>query len=524
MPISRIPLGHNIATRDGTLTKDAKLGNALIEVEKGENISIVKRPGMVVEQAEPTGTGLGIFAVGTHLFSIVGGHFYDNGVDKGAVDDTDEYDFIASIDQAFIFFKNEAKGYVYTIASGTLLDLSGTITTQEGTTVNTSDTVTLSASNAAIQYGQIVSGTGIQSGTYVLAISGTTLTLSQPATASGTVTLTFTTSYPAQTVSGAVFVDGYYVVGTPEGLLYNSNVEDPTTWQAINYIGVVSDADKLVAINRTINYIVALGSQTTEFFYDAGTSPGSPFLPYQNSVLQFGAAAEDSVVQMDNTIVWVSTSKQKGRQIIALSGQTPQIISNQYIERILNLASDDDANMYATSVKTSGHSLYLLAIKDLNITLVYDFAQHGWTYWTSTEDNREGYFKGLFYCKFNDKDLFQHAVTGVVYSFDPNVYEDYGNPIQVFARTPLVDFGNNDRKFFSGIQVVGDKVDSYALLRYTNNDYQDFTSWTNLYLNSPKAQVNRGGQARRRAFDFLHTDNEPLRLQYLEVDYEQGDT
>jgi hypothetical protein len=523
MPITRIPLGHNIGSRNGTLDKDSKVGNAIIEVSKKESISIVKRPGLLTYQTPPTpGVGLGIFAAGTHLLSVVGTTLYDNGVAKGTVDGSDEYDWIWSVDATQVFFKNENHGYVYTLASGTILDLLGTITTQSGTTSNGSPVVTLSSSNPAIQIGQVVSGTGIPSGTYVLSIYGTALTLSTNATASGTTTLTFTTSYPGTTVSGAVFVDGYYVVGTPEGLLYNSNVEDPTTWQAINYIGVVSDADPLVAIGRTINYIVTFGSHHMEFFYDAGTSPGSPFLPYQNAVLQFGAASEDSLVQMDNTLIWMGTTKQKGFQVIALAGQTPQVISNPYIERIINQANPDYA--YAFSIKISGHSLYVLTLRDLGYTLVYDFAQQGWTYWTSTENNVEGYFRGQYYTKFQDMDLLQHNINGAIYEFDPNTYEDYGNPIAVFCRTPLMDFGNNSRKFYGDVQVIGDKVDSYALLRYTNDDYVTYSAWQNVNLNTSKSNVNRNGQGRRRSFDLLHADNVPLRLEYLEVSVEQGDT
>lgn len=523
MPVTRVPIAHNIATRDGTLTKDSKLGNAIIEVAKGENVSIVKRPGLTPYQTKTASAGLGIYSIGDKFFSIFGTTFYVNGVSKGTVDGTDEYDFIASVDQSVLFFKNEKKGYVYTIASDTLLDLSGTITTQSGTTSSGSPTVTLSASNAAIQPGQIVSGTGIAVGTYVLTIAGTTLTLSQNATANGTATLTFTTSYPTTTVSGAVFVDGYYVVGTPEGLLYNSNVEDPTTWQAINYVGVVSDADKLVAINRTINYIVALGERTTEFFYDAGTSPGSPFLPYQNSVLQFGTAAEDSVVQMDNTLVWVSTSKQAGRQVMALAGQTPQVISNSYVERCLNLETNVENNMYAFSVKISGHSLYVLSLKSLGFSLVYDFAQQGWTYWTSTENNREDYFKCLFYASYGGMDLLQHVSNGKVYQLSPNIYQDDGNPITVLARTPLIDGGNNQRKFYAAIQVIGDIKDTYLKVRYTNNDYQTWSDWRDLNMNLVKPQLSRLGQGRRRSFDILHLDNKPLRLQAIEVEVVPGD-
>ena len=522
MPVSRIPLGHNITTRDGTLNKDSKVGNAIIEVEKKESLSIVKRPGLKNYQSFGTGVGLGIFAAGSHLLSIVGTTLYDNNVAVGTVDGSDEYDFIYSVDGTQVFLKNENHGYVYTIASSTLLDLQGTITTQSGTTVSGTPVVTLSASNPAIQIGQIVTGTGIPTGTYVLTVFGTALTLSQNATANGSPTLTFTTSYPGTTVSGAIFVDGYYVVGTPEGLLYNSNVEDPTTWQAINYIGVVSDADPLLAIGRTINYIVTFGSHHIEFFYDAGSSPGSPFLPYQNSVIQFGIAAEDSLVQMDNTLIWMSTAKQKGYQVMAMSGQTPQVISNQYIERIINNCNPDYA--YAFSIKISGHSLYVLSLRDLGYTLVYDFSQNGWTYWTTTENNVESYFKGQYYTKLGTLDLLQHVDNGQIYQFDPNTYQDFGNPIQVFCRTPLTDFGNNSRKFYGDVQIIGDKVDSYALLRYTNDDYVTYSSWQNVNLNTAKSNVNRNGQGRRRSFDLLHADNVPLRLEYLEVNVEQGDT
>jgi len=523
MAISRVPCGHNIGTRDGTLNKDSKVGNAIIEIEKKESSAIVKRPGLLTYQTPPTtGTGQGIFAAGTHLLSIVNGVLYDNNVSKGTVDASGPYNFVYSVDQTQVFFKNDNHGYVYVLASGTIIDLLGTITTQTGATANGSPVVTLTASNPLIQVGQVVTGTGIPLGTYVLTVFGTALTLSQNATVNGSATLTFTTSYPSTTVSGAVFVDGYYVVGTPAGLLYNSNVEDPTTWQAINYIGVVSAADPLLAIGRTANYIVTFGTYHMEFFYDAGTSPGSPLLPYQNSVIQFGIASEFSLVQMDNTLIWMSTARQKGYQVMALSGQTAQVISNQYIERIINRC--DPAQAYAFSIKISGHSLYVLTLRDLGYTLVYDFAQNGWTYWSSVENNQETYFLGQFYAKFGTLDLLQHANTGTIYQFDPNTYQDYGNPINVFARTPLIDGGTNLRKFWRSVQIVGDKVDSYALVRYTSDDYQTYSAWQNVNLNTSKSEVHRLGQGRRRSFDLLHQDNCALRLEYFEVDVESGDS
>lgn len=522
MPTSRINLPHNIATRDGTLEKDAKLGNAIIEVAKSEYVSLIKRPGLSVLETVTLGQAQGIYSVGTDLFYIVNGTLYQNGTSIGSVSATGGgYQFITSVDSTQIFFKNTTNAYVLTISTSTILDLLGTITTESGTAVSGTPTITLTASNALIQVGQVVTGTYVPAGTYVLTVFGTTLTLSQNATGSGSTTLSFSTSYPTLTVPGVCFLDGYYVVGTPDGLLHNSNVEDPTTWQAINYIGAVSDADLLTGIGRTTNYICAFGQFTTEFFYDAGVSPGSPFLPYQNSVINLGCATGYSIVQMDNTIIWMCTSKSKGRQVVAVAGQSPQIISNAYVERVLNRS--DLSTVYSFSVKTAGHSLYVLSLVDIDITLVYDFAQQGWTYWSSTELNVEGYFKGVYYTNFDGVDVLQHVSNGTVMSFLPTQYNDYGNPITVLARSALIDGGNNGRKFYSQLQVIGDKVQSYAKVRWTSDDYQTWSMYYDVDLNSLKSEITRCGQSRRRAFDVLHTDNEPLRLEALELTYEMGE-
>ena len=101
--------------------------------------------------------------------------------------------------------RNAALGFYNFIGGGA--SNSGTanaaVTTQATTTVTSGSTaVTLSGSNASIKVGQFISGSGIQGDppTFVAAISGTSLTLSQNATATGTPTLSFYT--PLGTVVG----------------------------------------------------------------------------------------------------------------------------------------------------------------------------------------------------------------------------------------------------------------------------------------------------------------------------------
>ena len=69
------------------------------------------------------------------------------------------------------------------------------VTQSTGTTTSGSTAVTLAATNPDVRTGMLVTGTGIAANTVVAAVSGTSVTLSANATASGTVTLTFV-GYP----------------------------------------------------------------------------------------------------------------------------------------------------------------------------------------------------------------------------------------------------------------------------------------------------------------------------------------
>lgn len=69
------------------------------------------------------------------------------------------------------------------------------VTQSTGTTTSGSTAVTLTSTNPDVRTGMLVTGTGIAANTVVAAVSGTSVTLSANATASGTVTLTFN-GYP----------------------------------------------------------------------------------------------------------------------------------------------------------------------------------------------------------------------------------------------------------------------------------------------------------------------------------------
>jgi len=127
-------------------------------------------------------------------------------------------------------YSNTATGYYSTIVGG--YANSGTanaaVTTQSGT-MNGTTAVTLSGSNANIKVGQLITGTSINTfpNTYVAAISGTSLTLSQNASGSSTSTLSFYTPHGVVVGGGNNQATGSYSFiggGGDAGTSSNRNV------------------------------------------------------------------------------------------------------------------------------------------------------------------------------------------------------------------------------------------------------------------------------------------------------------
>jgi hypothetical protein len=125
-------------------------------------------------------------------------------------------------------YANTANGYLNFVGGG--YSNSGTssasVTTQSGT-MNGTTTVTLSGSNASIKVGQLITGTSIATYTYVAAISGTSLTLSQAASGSSTSTLSFYTPHGVVVGGGNNQATGSYSFiggGGDAGISANRNV------------------------------------------------------------------------------------------------------------------------------------------------------------------------------------------------------------------------------------------------------------------------------------------------------------
>jgi hypothetical protein len=389
-----------------------------------------------------------------------------------------------------------------------------------------------------------VTGTGVAPNAYVTDINGTTITLNIANTAavSGTVTIQdmgngavltpALNSFPSGPfVSGAVFLDNYVFIGTTNNRIYNSNLGDPTSWNALDFLSFEQTDDTLVGIAKHLNYLVAFGSNSTQFFYDNGNYPGSPLSPATSYTNEVGCANGDSIVATSNTVLWIGTTSTFGKSVYIMDGVSPIKVSTSHIDR--HLEADNMSQITAYCYKLNGHTFYILTLHSTNKTLVYDIDEkmwYTWTQWAMASNDQtnpgtysESYFRPTFYSELNNVPYCLDDDTATLYQLSTTVYQDNGQPIYARSVTDIRDNNTTKRKFYGRLEIVGDKVDGTMYVSYSGNDYQTYSTPRAIDLSATRSQIYLSGADRRRSWQFLCTDNVPLRLDCAEIDFRLGE-
>lgn len=416
---------------------------------------------------------------------------------------------------------------------------------QTGSGSSGANTITVTNGSALTRYLR-VAGTGVGTNAQITNIVGNVITVSPVNSGAVSGTLTFTdvgagftatttlTNIPAGLyVPGCVYLDGYVFLGiAATNRIYNSNLNDPINWNALNYVTFQQTNDTLVAISKHINYLVAFGQKSTQFFYDAANATGSPLALADSYTSEVGCASGDSIVSTSNTVLWISTSSANGRSVSMMEGVVAKRISTDYIDRHL-LASDlSDVKAFVHTI--SGHTLYVLTLADIGQTLVYDLTVNEWYSWTqygtqtyaeaSAGTVSEYYFRPGFYALLNGVHYCLDSYNSRLYQLSTTTYQDDSQPIYCRTVTDLADNGTTKRKFYGRLEIVGDKVAGGTMyVSHTGNDYKDYSYSRAIDLNASRSQIYQCGADRRRAWQLLCTSNVPLRLQTAEIDVDVGE-
>ena len=186
-------------------------------------------------------------------------------------------------------------------------------------------------------------------------------------------------------------------------------------------------------------------------------------------------------------------------------------------------ASPGDYITISSALPSGWNGNYVINIVDAN-TMTFELANNPGAYVSSglVSYYTETYFNMASYSKAGNLDLVQDSTTGTVYALDIGTYQDNGLPIKYFIRTTKVDGGSNKEKYFSKFELIGDKNPGTAYVRYSNDDYQTWSNFRSMNLNSQRTQLYRTGRGRRRAYEIINYDNGPVRLEAMEITITEG--
>jgi len=543
MTIIRVPLTQEIESRTNSLSKDSKNANGFFEKRDNNIRDFVKRPGYT--NLTLTGTTLeaaqaqGMFKYNGNLYVVI-----NNTLTKvtpslvastiGNISGTlhDCY-FVNTSNNVWGFFHNGTNGYTLNQA-GTLqrIDPTGvyavTIATG-GSGYTGTPTVTFSAPSGI---GFTAVGTVETTGGVVTSITITspgsgyttppTVTINPDTGGTGATANCVLSGFPSTSLAaGVAFIDGYVVVGTTNGYLYTSDLENASSWNPLNYVAVEAEPDNLVGICKHLNYVLAFGEWSTECFYDAAISPGCPLARQDSARLEIGCADGNSIVQFEQAVMFVGKARSHGKSVYIMDGLAPVKVSTRYIEKYLN--ADQATDMEAFAFKISGHTFYVLTLHDSDLTFVYDVDEKQWYNWTSYYNAGEHYWWPTYYCEFNNSYYALLHDLGIIASLSTDYTSDNGSPIYYRAVTSILDSGTTKRKFWQRAEVVGDKVSATLKIRHSNDDYVTWSNYRSVDLSASRPQLYQLGADRRRAYEFLVTDNVAIRLQAVEMDVEGGE-
>ena len=315
--------------------------------------------------------------------------------------------------------------------------------------------------------------------------------------------------YPVITVPGSAYLDGtMYVMGT-EANITGSNINDLSTWGALNSIIAQMEPDNGIYLAKQLAYVVAMKKWTTEFFFDAGNPVGSPLGAAQGAQVTYGCRIAGSVQLVEGAIIWISATRSGTIGVHKLEGVKVEQISTPAIERLLQQA--DYTTCWSWNMRINGHKFYGVTLKNSNITLVYDVVTRVWSQWTDTNGNYWPFVSSTF--NENRQCLLQHEANGNIYIVSPLFYTDDTVSIPFDLYTANYDAGERTNKTLIRMDFITDQSGlSNMFVRVSDDDYSTWSNFRIVDLGKKRPNLRDCGTFRKRAWHFHYVANTPLRI------------
>jgi hypothetical protein len=326
------------------------------------------------------------------------------------------------------------------------------------------------------------------------------------------------------------YLDGFFVFNWRESRkFFISNLDDGLTYDSVDVGEKTTAADDLISIIINHKEIWLFGSETTEAWFNAGSTVSAifPFAQIESAFIERGCAAVYTPVKMDNTVYWLGDDlmvyRAQGYNAIRVSTHAIEYAIKQY-----TVVSD----AFGFSYTEEGHTFYVLTFPTNGATWVYDSNTSMWHERRSLGLSR---WRANCYAYYNNKHYVGDYTDGIVYEMNLDTYTEDGASIERIRSASYLHSEANP-VFMDWLQIIiesgkgitsGQGSDPQAMLQYSDDGGKTWSSekWRSMgkigqYMK--RVKWTQLGRFYQRVFRVTITD--PIKIAILEADTSMDST
>lgn len=170
--------------------------------------------------------------------------------------------------------------------------------------------------------------------------------------------------FPTPHVPFPVFLDGYlFLAKAGTGDIYNSDLNTPSSWTAGSFISSELYPDDIQALIKINNYILAVGTQGCEYFYDAAIAIASPLARQEGATLPFGTIFPGTIAFNKDTVIMLANNNDGGSAFKIIEGMKHSDLEAQCVVPLISayiiIAPAMGPTMRGTFLRQNGELFYV---------------------------------------------------------------------------------------------------------------------------------------------------------------------
>lgn len=374
--------------------------------------------------------------------------------------------------------------------------------------------------------------------------------------------------FPSTLTHGGAILDTYLFVMDEDGLIYNSDVNDPTSWEASGFVNSERENDKGCYLGKHHDHLVAFGTRTIEFFFDNSNTVASPLNRIPGLAYNVGCSSGLSVWENGDIIYFIGSNPSGGLAVYKLSNFKLTMISNDSINSYITQGlTQSGLKIVFSGYSPQGHDTLLMTVYTLTgaspgkivpqLTISYDDYSQLWGFYVTASNSlttfplmawtkrtggqnaslaaRTG--EGIFYngdiINLSDNLVPVDTLLGAAGIYSDGVYENgvyasvadsVGSNIAAIIRTGLQDGDTSAYKFQSRetVDMQSTATSQTLTIKHSDEVSNSFNSGNTIDTSADRKDIFQGGRFIKRNYQLEYSGNEQIFLNKLDVDAEAG--